>query len=48
MSKRLILFAVWCLMVFSTSVMASWYAWSPFSDEDRGGGPGGMRGPSHK
>lgn len=48
MSKVLFLFAAWCLIVFGGSVMAAYYAWSPFSDEDRGGGVGYMRGPSHK
>lgn len=47
MNKRLILFAAWCLMVFSGSVAAAWYGWSPFSDEARGGGAG-VRGPTHK
>ncbi|WP_176399814.1 hypothetical protein [Novosphingobium sp. B 225] len=48
MSKRLFLFAAWCLIVFAGSVSATYYAWSPFSDEDRGGGGFGGRGPSHK
>ena len=48
MSKRLFLFAAWCLIVFSGSVTATWYGWSPFSDEDRGSGSGGLRGPTHK
>lgn len=47
MTKRLFLFAAWCLIAFSGSVAASYYAWSPFSDEDRDDGPT-VRGPSHK
>jgi hypothetical protein len=48
MSSRLFLFAAWCLFVFSGSVGSAYYGWSPFSDEDAGGGVGGVRGPTHK
>ena len=47
MSKRLILFAAWCLAVFAGSAASAFFAWSPFSDEDRDGGTT-VRGPTHK
>jgi len=47
MTQRLYLFAAWCLLIFAGSVTASYYAWSPFSDEDRGG-TATVRGPTHK
>lgn len=49
MSKRLYFFAAWCVLVFMGSVITAYYAWSPFSDEDRGGSSGSyVRGPNHK
>ena len=49
MSKRVYLFAAWCALVFLGSIVASYYAWSPFSDEDRRSGGGlYVRGPTHK
>jgi len=47
MTQRLYLFAAWCFLIFAGSVVASYYAWSPCSDEDRGGAVA-VRGPTHK
>jgi hypothetical protein len=47
MSTRFIVFAAWCLFVFTGSGMASYYAWSPFADGKRQSSSG-FYGPSHK
>lgn len=48
MSTRVYLFALWCLIVLSGFSVAAYYAWSPFGDEDSGGGGAYVRGPHHK
>ena len=35
MSFRVILFAVWCLMLIAGSAYTSYYAWSPFAAGQR-------------
>ncbi len=47
MSRRLYLFFAWCMVMFLLSAAAGYYAWTPFSDEDRGSGAV-VRGPRHK
>lgn len=47
MSKRLYLFAIWCLLMILTSIAMSYYAWSPFADGGRGSHVN-VYGPSHK
>jgi hypothetical protein len=36
MSWRLIVFILWTVLLVSGALTASYYAWSPFSDEARG------------
>lgn len=33
MSKRLFLYCCWCLLIIVSAVGASYFAWSPFTDE---------------
>jgi len=58
-SKRLILFAVWCLVWSVIALAAAWYGWSPYADasghaaQTPMGGHGGFGyghfyGPMHK
>jgi hypothetical protein len=47
MRPRLILFLVWCLLVLGGASYASFYAWSPYSDERRPARTG-FYGPTHK
>ena len=56
MSKRLLLFALWCGLLATGSLAAAWYGWSPYADARHGGthaggGHGGgvwFYGPMHK
>ncbi len=56
MTPRVILFTLWCLLLVAGAATASYYAWSPYSDETReagsggrsGGFYGGRVGPTHK
>ncbi len=48
MTKRLILFAVWCTLLVMTSAVSTWFAWTPFSDEERSSTSASYRGPTHK
>lgn len=50
MSKRLYLYALWCLMMIVAAVLMSYFAWSPFADGVRGSSYyyGGSHGPTHK
>ncbi len=50
---RLAIFLFWTTMILAGAVSASYYAWSPYSEEERsasGGRSGGafVRGPTHK
>ncbi len=50
---RLAIFLCWVAMILAGAVGASYYAWSPYSEEERsssGGRSGGafVRGPTHK
>lgn len=36
MSLRLVLYILWAVLLVSGALSASYYAWSPFSDEARG------------
>lgn len=47
MSSRLFAFGLWCMTMFSASAAASYFAWSPYADNDRSPGMS-LRGPSHK
>ncbi|WP_298165699.1 hypothetical protein [Novosphingobium sp.] len=47
MTKRLILFAAWCMLLVMTSAVSTWFAWTPFSDEERSSSTS-YRGPTHK
>jgi len=47
MTRRLILFCAWCLFLVTLSGIAAWYAWSPFSDDERPTSTA-YRGPTHK
>jgi len=47
MSTRQILFAAFCLVIFTGNTAAAYYAWSPFADGKRGGS-GFIGGPNHK
>jgi hypothetical protein len=47
MNAKIFLYGLWCLGIVGTSLVTSYYAWSPFSD----GGTrtrAGFYGPSHK
>ncbi len=50
MSKRLTLFTAWCALLVVLSAVSSWFAWTPFSDEERpsSSSSGYYRGPTHK
>lgn len=49
MSKRLFLFTAWCALLVMTSAISTWFAWTPFSDEERpSSSSGSYRGPTHK
>lgn len=48
MTLRLVLFVLWIAMVMAGCLSASYYAWSPFSDEERPMHAGGSYGPTHK
>lgn len=55
MTTRVILFGLFCLIFVAGAATASYYAWSPYSDETReagsggrGGGIYGRVGPTHK
>ncbi|NMN05460.1 MULTISPECIES: hypothetical protein [unclassified Novosphingobium] len=47
MSKRLIFFSAWCAFLIILAGIATWFAWSPFSDDERPVSTG-YRGPTHK
>ncbi|WP_404480575.1 hypothetical protein [Novosphingobium sp. BL-52-GroH] len=47
MTPRLVVFAVWCLLVLGGASYASYHAWSPYSDEQRPA-RAGFYGPTHK
>lgn len=47
MSKRLILFCLWCLFLIVIAGIATWYAWSPYADDERPTSTA-YRGPTHK
>ena len=47
MSTRQILFAAFCLVIFTGNSVAAYYAWSPFADGKRGSSSG-FYGPRHK
>ncbi|EJL33451.1 hypothetical protein [Novosphingobium sp. AP12] len=47
MTPRLIVFAVWCLLVLGGASYASFLAWSPYTDEQRSS-RAGFYGPTHK
>lgn len=47
MSARLFLFVLYCLAMLGGVVATSYYAWSPFSDEQRTR-HSGFYGPTHK
>ncbi len=47
MTKGIFIFAAWCQFVFLGVIVAAYYGWSPFSDEDDGQGTY-VRGPTHK
>ncbi len=38
MSKRLTAFSAWCAFLIILAGIATWFAWSPFSDDERPGG----------
>lgn len=44
MTPRVILFALWSLLFVAGTATASYYAWSPFSDEARQTGNGAGSG----
>lgn len=49
MTKRLTLFTAWCALLVVVSAVSAWFAWTPFSDEDRSSSSSGYyRGPTHK
>lgn len=48
MTKRLFLFACWCMLLVMTSAVSTWFAWTPFSDEERYSSSAAYRGPTHK
>lgn len=48
MSKRIVLFTAWCALLVGVSVISTWFAWTPFSDEERSGSSSYYRGPTHK
>jgi hypothetical protein len=44
MSKRLILFALWCAVLVMGAGAAAWWGWTPYADgdgRDKGGAHGG-------
>ncbi|WP_232495340.1 hypothetical protein [Novosphingobium kaempferiae] len=50
MTLRLFAFILWIAMILAGCASASYYAWSPYSDEDQSlyARGGGSRGPTHK
>ncbi|WP_170233896.1 hypothetical protein [Novosphingobium sediminis] len=44
------LFTAWCALLVVLSAVSSWFAWTPFSDEERpsSSSSGYYRGPTHK
>ena len=48
MTKRLILFALWCAALSLGSVVAAYHAYSFDSDEENRPAGAGQAGPSHK
>jgi len=47
MTKRLMLYAAWCLSMLAGAAISSYFAWSPWSDEDKPQA-NGPSGPNHK
>ncbi len=48
MSRRLFLYALWCLAVTGGFLASGFYAWSPFADGGRAAVRAGAYGPTHK
>ncbi|EIZ81164.1 hypothetical protein WSK_0109 [Novosphingobium sp. Rr 2-17] len=48
MPLRFVLFILWVALVFAGCLIASYYAWSPYSSEQRHTTAHGIYGPTHK
>lgn len=47
MSRRLFFFSAWCAFLMLGTILAAYYAWSPFADDDPRN-PNAVGGPRHK